>query len=48
MGRSRANEGWLSELRTLDVLLEGRARKGYLKMYLQKETHGSALRKENY
>ena len=28
MGRSRANEGWLSELRTLDVLLEGRARKG--------------------
>lgn len=22
---------------------EGRARKGYLKMYLQKETHGSAL-----
>ena len=27
---------------------EGRARKGYLKMYLEKETHGSALGKENY
>ena len=28
MGGSRANEGWMFGLRILDILLEGRARKG--------------------
>ena len=30
MGRSRANEGWVSGLRTLDILPEGRVRKGWV------------------